>query len=189
MARISAVLALSLAIFCAAVPGVSQTTKPASASQALPPDAPTRDQVMTVLNLLQIRQTMEQALATMTKAMKDGAEQGFRQKVPNPTPKQIAAIHAVIDEALKDTPIDEIIQAIVPVYQKHFTKADLEEMIRFYSSPVGQKALREQPQMMQETAQAAQEIQMKRMNDVLARVDRKVAELMESEDAPQPAKK
>lgn len=189
MARISAVLALSLAILCAASPALSQTQKSAAATQeTLPADAPTPDQVMTMLNLLQVRRTMEQFIATMGNAMMDGAEQGLRRRVPNPTPKQIAAVRGALDEALKDTPIDEMIQAIVPVYQRHFTKADLEEMIRFYSSPVGQKYLREQPQMMQESAQAAQEIQKRRMDEVFARVNRKVDEILQSEDGPKPAK-
>lgn len=34
-------------------------------------------------------------------------------------------------------------EAMVTVYQKHFTKSDVEALIGFYSSPTGQKMLRE----------------------------------------------
>ena len=42
---------------------------------------------------------------------------------------------------------DHIPADMVPVYQKHLSKSDVEEMIKFYSTPTGQKILREMPAM------------------------------------------
>jgi len=59
------------------------------------------------------------------------------------------------DELNKSMPIDEIMQAMIPAYQKHFTHGDIEAMSAFYSSPVGQKVLEELPAVTQEGMSAA----------------------------------
>ena len=64
----------------------------------------------------------------------------------------------LMDDLLKNMPIDEITQAMIPSYQKHFTKGDIEAMNVFYSSPVGQKVLEQLPAVMQEGMQAAMPI-------------------------------
>ena len=43
---------------------------------------------------------------------------------------------------------------MIPVYQKHLTKSDVDEMIKFYSTPTGQKFLREMPAMTAEGMEA-----------------------------------
>ncbi len=64
----------------------------------------------------------------------------------------------MMDDLIKNMPIDEITQAMIPTYQKHFTKNDIEAMNTFYSSPVGQKVIEELPVVMQEGMQAAMPI-------------------------------
>ncbi len=51
---------------------------------------------------------------------------------------------------------DVIIDNIVPVYAKHFTPAELTELIAFYKSPVGVKNLALTPQLMTEVMQVSQ---------------------------------
>ena len=160
-----------------------------SAVDALPADAPTRDQVMTFLDLMQTRRTMLTLLDGMKKAMAQGAEDDLRRKIPNPTPKQIDGVHQIIDAAMDDMPLDEMLNAVVTVYQRHFSKSDIEELIRFYSSPVGQKVLREQPQLMQESMQAGADIQRKRYDEIMLKIQKKTQQLMDEEDKPAPAKK
>ena len=151
-------------------------------ARALPPDAPTHDQVMTLLDLLRIRKTLTVLMDGMKKAAEEGAEQSLRAHVSNPTPAQLQAIHGLIEDMLGDVPLDEMIEAMVPIYQRHLTKSDLEEIIRFYSSPVGQKLLNKQPVMVQEGMEAGMEIQKKRMNLVMARIDERIQK-MKDEDS------
>ena len=180
-----------LCMFLASQPSQSQTTpQKAGSAQALPADAPSRDQIMTLLDLLQVRRNMAAMMENMKRVMKDSAEQAFRRKIPNPTAKQLEAVHSSIDAALDDLPMDEMVNAVVTVYQRHLSRTDLEELIRFYSSPVGQKLIREQPQIMQESMQAGAEIQNKRMDEVMAKIEKSMQKLDEAEkvQAP-PAKK
>jgi hypothetical protein len=46
---------------------------------------------------------------------------------------------------------EEIIQALVPVYEKYFTAGDLKRLIVFYQSPLGKKLIEVTPSIMKET--------------------------------------
>jgi uncharacterized protein len=46
---------------------------------------------------------------------------------------------------------------LVPVYSKYLTKEDLEEMIKFYETPVGKKFAENTPKIMRESMQIGQE--------------------------------
>ena len=137
---------------------------------------------MTLLDLLQVRRTMTLMMDGMKQAMKKAAEQTFKENLPNPSPKQLEALHGLIDDAMGDIPIDELLQATVPIYQRHLTKSDIEEMIRFYSGPVGQKLLREQPQMMQESMQASMAIQQKRMDQIMTKLKENIQKMNEADE-------
>ncbi len=47
--------------------------------------------------------------------------------------------------------INEIIERLVPLYDKYYTEEELLEIIKFYESPAGKKALEATPQIMQES--------------------------------------
>lgn len=50
----------------------------------------------------------------------------------------------------------QVTDAVVPVYQKHFSAADIEGLIRFYRSPLGKKMVAQMPAVMSESMQAGQ---------------------------------
>lgn len=181
--------ALLLLVFVvAAAPVFAQVAGAKVANQAktpeetFAPDAATHDQVMTLLDLLQIRKTMATMMEGMKQAMKQGAERSFRERVPDPTPKQLEALHGMIDDAIGDMPMNEMVEAMVPIYRRHLTKSDVEEMIRFFGGPVGQKVLREQPQMIQEGMRAGAAIQEKRMDEIMIKVRARAEQLAEAND-------
>lgn len=177
-----------LVLVAAAAPLYGQQSVAEAAAQAkaktegLAADAPTRDQVMKLLDLLQIRKSMSLMMDGMKQAMKQGAEEAFRERVPNPTPKQLEALNGMVDDMMADMPLDEMIEAIVPIYRRHLSKSDVDEVIRFYSSTVGQKLLREQPQMIQEGMQAGVEIQQKRMGQMMAKIRERTEKMAEEEE-------
>ena len=155
---------------------------PSFAPGSLPADAPSRDQVLTLLDLMQIRKNMAAAMESMKQIMKQGAEQSFRERVPNPTPQQLAALRGMMDDLVDGISMDEMVNAVITIYQRHLNKTDIEEMIRFYSSPVGQKLLRETPQIMQESMQAGAAIQEKRMDEIKAKLMQREQELIEANE-------
>ena len=111
---------------------------------------PTKEDVLKFMELMHLKQTLVQLYDGMAKQSMAAAEDAFKRKVPDATEQQITAVDNFAEGLFKDLPVEELLDAMVPIYQKHLTKADLDAVLAFYSSPAGQKLLGEQPAMMQE---------------------------------------
>ena len=51
--------------------------------------------------------------------------------------------------------LNDIVQLLIPIYDKYYTEEDLRQLIDFYQSPVGQKVFDVTPQIMKETLEAS----------------------------------
>ncbi len=60
------------------------------------------------------------------------------------------------DDMVKEIDMDKLVELIVPIYQKHFTEEDIQDINNFYDTPVGQKMIEHMPQIMQESMNAGQ---------------------------------
>jgi hypothetical protein len=104
-----------------------------------------------------------------------------------------AQINKMMDDMMNDMPFDEMIQAMVPAYQKHFTKGDMDALVAFYSAPAGQKLLRELPAVTSEGMESMMPIMRKNIDRMTERVQQQIAQMMKDSskatgDAPPPAK-
>ena len=140
-------------------------------------DVPDKADVMQFLNIMHAKAQMVQVMEGMQKQMRLGAEQGFKQKVPEATPEQLAKVDQMFDGLFKEMPIDKMVDAIIPIYQKHLTKVDLAAVTAFYSSPSGQKILKEMPAIMSEAMQAGGEIGRRVFAERAQQLDQQIAEL------------
>jgi uncharacterized protein len=52
--------------------------------------------------------------------------------------------------------LPQLVEAIVPVYASHFSQEELEQLVRFYESPLGKHLSEVQPLILQESMQAGQ---------------------------------
>jgi hypothetical protein len=154
-----------------------------SFSQQLPvaDTAPSKDEVQRFLDLMQVRARMVQMVDGMREQGKRGAEAALRAKIHNPTPDQLEKATKIGDAIFQDLPIDEMVDAVVPIYQRHLTKADLDAVIGFYSSPTGQKLLKESPAMMSEAMKAGGDIMLKRMPELNQRIETQIAAMVKEE--------
>ena len=155
------------------------TTQSKLSNQALPPDSPTREQVLKFFDVLQVRRNMQVAIDGMKQQMKSGAEQGFRHKLPEATTQQVQQMQAMMDDAFSEISFDEVIEAMVPVYQKHLSKGDIDNILAFYASPSGQKLLREQPAIMRESMEVAGAVQQKKMDSILRKLDERMDQMVQ----------
>jgi hypothetical protein len=89
----------------------------------------------------------------------------------------------VMKEVAKDLPIEGLLDDMIPIYQKHLTKSDVEAMNVFYSSPTGQKLLREMPAMTAESMQAATPRMQAVMEKAMARVQDLVKDEVDKEQS------
>lgn len=52
---------------------------------------------------------------------------------------------------------EDLLDMMVPIYDKYYTHDDIRELIKFYESPVGKKMVETMPLLLQESMQAGQE--------------------------------
>jgi uncharacterized protein len=83
-----------------------------------------------------------------------------------------------MDAMVKNMPYDEMMQAMIPSYEKHLTKGDIDSLLAFYSSPTGQKVLRELPAIMAEAMQAMVPTMRKYVDGMQEQLQRETAELI-----------
>ena len=57
---------------------------------------------------------------------------------------------------MKEVRPEDLVNMVIPVYDRNFTDEEIEGMIVFYSSPIGQKVLAKLPIVMQESMQIGQ---------------------------------
>jgi uncharacterized protein len=163
--------------------------KPQTAKPAATDGPPSAEQVMKLLELLEVRDSLQVTLDAVKKQMRNSAEDQFREKIINPSPEQLKSLQSIVDETFSGLSADDMIKDVIPVYQKHLTRSDVRALVTFYSSPAGQKILREQPAMIRESMQAAGASQQKKMEKVLGKLDLRVQQLIEQEQAKEaPAK-
>lgn len=110
---------------------IAVSHKPAAESEAA--------KVADIRKLLQLTGSRE-----MVNQMKGTLMEQFKQASPNLPPE-------MFDEMLSEMKAEDLEEAIIPIYVKHFTAADIKHLIAFYESPFGRKVTRVMPQILQES--------------------------------------
>jgi hypothetical protein len=160
----------------------------AGVAQQSSADTPaTKEDIQRYLDVMHSREMMAQMVDAMTKPMHQMIhEQYLKDKDKLPADFE-ARMNKMMDDTMKSFPWEEMLQTMVPVYQKHFTKGDIDGVVAFYASPTGQKLLREMPTLMGESMQAIMPLLGKQMDAMQQRMQQEVAEMVkDSEKKPAP---
>ena len=82
----------------------------------------------------------------------------LRQSNPELPPRAIAIAREVAAEEFGALFADEarLLDAFVPIYRKHFSKRELDELIAFYRTPLGTKVVHAMPAVVEESNQVGQ---------------------------------
>jgi len=117
-------------------------------------DSPaTKADVEQYFQIVKSHDMMKKLMASMSQSLHQIThEQYLKHKDELPADYE-SKMTARTDEMFNNMPIDEMMQAMLPAYQKHFTKADMDNLVAFYSSPTGEKVLREMPSILAESMQ------------------------------------
>jgi len=165
---------LSLVAICffLSCPSFSQTAADSSA------DAPASKQdVERYLQAIHSHEMMKQVVEAMSKPMHQMAHDQFLKDKDKLPADFEARMNKMMDDMMKEMPMDEMMEAMVPAYQKHFTKGDMDALIAFYSAPTGQKVLRELPAIMAEAMEAMRPIMSKTMDHMTERMQQEIAQM------------
>ncbi len=91
-----------------------------------------------VLELMEIT-----GAAKIGKMFTDQLKPMFRQAAKNVPDAEFDALFSEMNP-------EEILELTIPVYQKHFTESDVQALLKFYRTPVGQKFVRLTPTVTKE---------------------------------------
>jgi hypothetical protein len=143
----------------------------------------TKEDIQKYLDLMHSREMMTKMLDAMVKPMRQMThEQYLKNKDKLPTDFE-ERTNKLLEEQLKALPLDEMLQAMVPVYQKHLTKNDVQALIAFYSSPTGQKLIQELPAITAEAMQAVMPVLNQRVAAMNQRMQKEIDQMMSDSKA------
>jgi len=148
---------------------------PVSFGQQNAKDAPaSKEDVERFLDAMHTREMMKSMMAAMAKQMHEMVHEQI-QKVPNLSADFEAQQERRMDEFVRNFPVEEMIQAMIPVYQRHFTKGEMDDLVAFYSSPTGQKMVKELPAITAEAMQSSQGIIQRMIAEEMQRIQDEIA--------------
>lgn len=98
-------------------------------------NAATKEDVEEFLNLMGIKSLVQQMWSQEAQRVATTAADSYRLKHPDATPLQLRKVAEAsglsFQSSIKVLSVDELIDAMVPVYQQHLTHADMRSIIDF----------------------------------------------------------
>lgn len=109
-----------------------------------------------------------------------GSDKTFEMVVPQimemmrqQLPQVPAEFWEEMEKEMMDTAFNDLVDMLVPIYQKYLTQGDLEEVIKFYQTPAGKKLGSSTPHINAASMQAGQEWGMKIGQKIQAKLQEK----------------
>ena len=152
-------------------------------------DQPSREQVLKLMTVMGVQQSVEESLARSQAGIKDAARETFFKNTPGTIDD---ATKKKVEEILDAEPFfkfDDLSEAVIPIYQKNLSAADVQAGIDFYSSPSGKRILEKVPGILHDANESAGKIAEQKMEKYAEQLDRKLQVLQAQVQAKQPASK
>jgi hypothetical protein len=142
-----------------------------------PGDTPaTKEDIQKLFEVMQIHQQMRQVMDAMMKQQSAMIDETLKKRYPQTSADKIARANRMIADTMKNMPMDAMLDDMIPIYQRHFSKTDIEAMSTFYATPTGQKMMREMPALTSESMQASYKLMQKQMDDMTKQAEQIVKE-------------
>ncbi len=143
----------------------------AQTTVSIAPDAPSKDDVRKLFDIMSSKEQVRQMMDQVFQQMRTMNREQMKKRHPDVSEEEMARLDRQSEDLIKNFPLDDMLNDMIPVYQKHFTKADIDGLTAFYASPTGQKFLHEIPAVTGET-----------MRVVLPRIQASVEQAMKQAD-------
>jgi len=193
------VLSLPFLAVVASGPAAAQTSRPAPAGTISATDQPSREQLLTLFEVMRLRAQVEDLLKLLPAALEQQL-QSEQQEVElslapagggDLTPEQKATRDRItkkyLEQAARVYPMDEMLNDMVAVYQRHLTRQDVDGVLAFYRSPAGQHLIDAQPLMAREVMPAVTKKMEARSKDLVDRYRKELNDAMGAPKIPSPA--
>jgi hypothetical protein len=185
------VLSASFVRSQAGPPPATAAASPESAPPTVPPDQqPTKQQLAKLFEVMQIRRqvgAVMQVFPVMIQQQVRQQEKEIAESQPESarmTPEQQAALDKVTDRYLEKAmnlyPVDEMLDDMAAIYQRHFTREDVDVYIAFYSTPAGKHLLQMTPVIMQEYMPVVMQRVQERSKALTAGMSKDITDVLKS---------
>ncbi|MGD0964412.1 MAG: DUF2059 domain-containing protein [Candidatus Acidiferrales bacterium] len=145
----------------------SRLTSPAGTSPDQPPtlEKPDPAKEAAIRHLMDITQTSKLG-DSITSAITAQVRQVMGRSIQNPQELQ-KFMDSFTQKFNAEAPSSAVTDAEIPVYSHYFSMEDIQALIKFYESPLGQHVVKTLPQVAQQTQQAGVQMDQKAALDVL----------------------
>jgi hypothetical protein len=140
----------------------------------------TKEDVQRYLAAMHSHDMMQKMVDAMAKPMHQMVHDQFMKDKDKLPPDFESRMDKMMDDMFRDMPWDDMMNAMIPAYQKHLTHGDVNQLIAFYESPTGQKMLREMPAMMSESMEAMMPLLRNYIEKVNNRMQQEVAQMLKN---------
>ena len=145
----------------------------------------TREDVLKLFDTMKIHDQMRLVMDSVLTQQRAMVHEALKKRDPNVSDDELKRLDQFMSDLMKDMPINELLDDMIPVYQKHLSRADVAAMDTFYASPTGQKLLREMPAMTAESIQAANPHMQAMMEKIMNRAEQEAEQDHDKRGAPQ----
>ncbi len=118
----------------------------------------------------------------MIKEMQISRVQQMGVAMGEPADKTRAVSQKVMDIMSQEMSWDKMKGDYITIYEETFTAEELSGMIEFYKSPVGQKSIEKQPEIMEKSMK----VNKKKMDELMPKLQRVVQEMRQEAGGPGP---
>jgi len=153
-------MALTLAPMAAYAQAPADQPAAATAAPVIPADQqPTKEQLAKLFDLMRVHQQVQSMLTAMQSMMQQQLSAQTKERAgqlggDSLTSDQQAAIAKIADKYMQKAfnilTIDELLDDMTAIYQRHISRSDVDALIAFYSTPAGQHLLDAQPAILKE---------------------------------------
>src|ERR1700678_2915787 len=105
---------------------VAQTTV------SIAPDAASKEDVKKLFDVMASREQMAKMMQQVFTQMRSLNRDEIKKQHPDITQEEMASMDRQSEEVMKNFPLDQMLSDMIPVYQKHFTKSEIDALIAFY---------------------------------------------------------
>src|ERR1700728_2629877 len=116
--RLTSVLCACLLGLC--VPAGAQTTVPISA------DAASKEDVKKLFDVMASREQMSQLMQQVFAQMRKMNREEIKKRRPEITEADLTRMDQQSEDLIKTFPLDEMLNDMIPIYQRHFSKSEID---------------------------------------------------------------
>jgi hypothetical protein len=120
-------------------------TAPNLLAQSVANKPATRADILRLFEVMHTEEQAQQVIARAIQPMQAAQRERFKKERSEISEGELDRMEREVLEVVKGFPVNDLIEDMIPVYQQHLSEQDVSALIGFYSTPTGQRLLRELP--------------------------------------------